>query len=123
MNERYIEINGNPTTMPLPVGATPQEISEFIRDYLRYKGDFAFNLVPVENDSIYPDGEYSEIRIVIKNTNEEPDESEDEEFVGQGPAVQESEYYLWDYEYPDESEDEEFVGQAAQVSEHYQGEY
>ena len=76
MNERYIEINGNPTTMPLSAHATPYEISEFIRDYLRYKGDFAFNLVPVENDSIYPDGEYSEIRIVIKNTNEEPDESE-----------------------------------------------
>ena len=116
MNERYIEINGNPTTMPLPVGATPQEITEFISDYLRYKGDFAFNLVPVVDDSIYPDGEYSEIRIVIKNTNEEPDESEDEEFVGQ--AAQVSEHYLWDYE-----EDEEFVGQAAQVSEHYQGEY
>ena len=116
MNERYIEINGNPTTMPLSAHATPYEISEFIRDYLRYKGDFAFNLVPVENDSIYPDGEYSEIRIVIKNTNEEPDESEDEESVGQ--AAQVSEHYLWDYE-----EDEEFVGQAAQVSEHYQGEY
>ena len=64
MNERYIEINGNPTTMPLPADATWQDINDFIRDYLRYKGDFAGNLVPVEND---------------RNTNEEPEESADEE--------------------------------------------
>jgi|TARA_R110002074_G_scaffold73238_6_gene168362 hypothetical protein len=79
MNERYIEINGNPTTMPLPADATWQDINDFIRDYLRYKGDFARNLVPVENDRIYPDGEYSEIRIIIRNINEETEESEDEE--------------------------------------------
>ena len=79
MNERYIEINGNPTTMPLPADATWQDINDFIRDYLRYKGDFAFNLVPIENDRIYPDGEYSEIRIIIRNINEETEESEDEE--------------------------------------------
>tara|TARA_R110002012_G_scaffold113759_1_gene259837 strand:- start:396 stop:641 length:246 start_codon:yes stop_codon:yes gene_type:complete len=79
MNERYIEINGNPTTMPLPADATWQDINDFIRDYLRYKGDFARNLVPVENDRIYPDGEYSEIRIIIRNINEEAEESEDEE--------------------------------------------
>ena len=79
MNERYIEINGNPTTMPLPADATWQDINDFIRDYLRYKGDFARNLVPVENDRIYPDGEYSEIRIIIRNINEEPEESADEE--------------------------------------------
>tara|TARA_R110001583_G_scaffold4902_1_gene27475 strand:- start:853 stop:1098 length:246 start_codon:yes stop_codon:yes gene_type:complete len=79
MNERYIEINGNPTTMPLPADATWQDINDFIRDYLRYKGDFARNLVPVENDRIYPDGEYSEIRIIIRNINEETEESADEE--------------------------------------------
>ena len=79
MNERYIEINGNPTTMPLPADATWQDINDFISDYLRYKGNFAFNLVPIENDRIYPDGEYSEIRIIIRNINEETEESADEE--------------------------------------------
>ena len=79
MNERYIEINGNPTTMPLPADATWQDINDFIRGYLRYKGDFARNLRPIEDSDIYPDGEYSEIRIIIRNTNEEPEESEDEE--------------------------------------------
>ena len=98
MSERYIEINGSPTTITCDFEGLDDTyaVNRLIHDFLRYQGDIGANLVPVETDtSTYPSAEYSEIVIRIKNTNYEPDESEDDEFVGQ----------------------------AARVSEHYQGEY
>ncbi len=81
MNERYIEINGHPTTIPCNFEGLDDvyAVNELIHAFLRYEGDIARNLVPVETDtSTYPPDEYSEIVIRIKNTNYEPEESESE---------------------------------------------
>ncbi len=79
MNIRYIEINGSPAAIPCPANASPDQINDIILDYLRYRGHFAANLVPVEDcDWTYPEGEYSEITIRIKNVNYQREESESE---------------------------------------------
>ena len=81
--ERYIQINDHPTTIRCDFegleNARSCSINDLILNYLRYEGGFAANLRPIEDSDVYPDGEYSEIRIIIKNTNDEPEESEDEE--------------------------------------------
>jgi len=83
MNERYIQINDHPTTIRCDFegleNARSCSINDFILNYLRYEGGFAANLRPIEDSDVYPDGEYSEIRIIIRNTNEETEEPEDEE--------------------------------------------
>ena len=90
MNERYIEINGRPTSITCDFEGLDDidAVNRLIHDFLRYQGDIAANLVPVETDSsTYPSDEYSEIVIRIKNTNYEADEWEDEEFVGKAAQV------------------------------------
>jgi len=81
--ERYIQINDHPTTIRCDFegleNARSCSINDFILNYLRYEGGFAANLRPIEDSDVYPDGEYSEIRIIIRNTNEETEEPEDEE--------------------------------------------
>ena len=83
MNERYIQINDRPTIIRCDFegleNARSCSINDFILNYLRYEGGFAANLRPIEDSDVYPDGEYSEIRIIIRNTNEETEEPEDEE--------------------------------------------
>ena len=81
--ERYIQINDHPTTIRCNFEGLENvrscSINDLILNYLRYEGGFAANLRPIEGSDIYPDGEYSEIRIIIKNTNEEPEETSIEE--------------------------------------------
>ena len=115
MSERYIEINGQPDIVgDIPDNPSPEEINQFVRDRLRSMGDFAYLFRPIENDSVYPDGEYSEIRIVIKNTNDEPEEWET---PWRRVSKEGEEQELIDSSY------EEFIGQSAQVGPDYQGEY
>jgi hypothetical protein len=81
MNIRYIEINGRPAAIPCNFEGLDDvyAVNQLIHDFLRYRGDIASNLVPVETDSsTYPSDEYSEIVIRIKNANYQREESESE---------------------------------------------
>ena len=73
MVERYIDINGSADIIDFPVNPSRERINDWIRNYLRYQGDFSANLRPVEaSDPVYgvnnaspEEQEYLEIRIVI----------------------------------------------------------
>ncbi len=73
MAERYIDINGSADIIDFPVNPLRERINDWIRDYLRYQGDFSANLRPVEaSDPVYgvnnappEEQDYLEIRIII----------------------------------------------------------
>tara|TARA_R110002126_G_scaffold1579_2_gene9257 strand:+ start:1478 stop:1750 length:273 start_codon:yes stop_codon:yes gene_type:complete len=90
MAERYIDINGSADIIDFPVNPSRERINDWIRDYLRYQGDFSANLRPVEaSDPVYgvnnappEEQDYLEIRIVIgrKPEFEDGEDGEDGEW-------------------------------------------
>ena len=72
MAKRYIDINGSADIIDFPDNPSRERINDWIRDYLRYQGDFSANLRPVEaSDPVYgvnappEEQDYLEIRIII----------------------------------------------------------
>lgn len=84
MAKRYIDINGSADIIDFPDNPSREDINDWIRDYLRYNGDFAANLRPVAaSDPIYGatipiESDYLEIRIVIGRKPEIEDEEDGE---------------------------------------------
>jgi hypothetical protein len=62
---RYIEINGMPAIIDFPENPSFEDVNQWIRDWIRYQGDFAALMRPVQGSDIYPEGEYLEVRIII----------------------------------------------------------
>ena len=84
MARRYIDINGSADIIDFPDNPSRERINDWIRDYLRYHGDFSANLRPVDaSDPIYGatipiESDYLEIRIVIGRKPEFEDEEDGE---------------------------------------------
>jgi hypothetical protein len=82
MAERYIDINGSADIIDFPVNPSRERINDWIRDYLRYQGDFSANLRPVAaEDPVYgvnnappEEQDYLEIRIIIGRKPEVEDD-------------------------------------------------
>jgi len=82
MAKRYIDINGLADIIDFPDNPSREDINDWIRNYIRYNGDFAANLRPVDaSDPVYgvnnsppQEQDYLEIRIVIARKPEIDDE-------------------------------------------------